>query len=202
MRLAQPIASRLPARAARLALAVAASALAGCAGPSRHPDAVSKPEIDLRPGFAQGGDPAVVAVRKILGAEGKLLGYLRVREGPGESRTRGYPKPIVRKPVRVYWVYDKFWKQKGFYTEQGDTFLLLRDGELEPLGIHDVDDAKLILLDIYDRQKIELAMIDPPRTLESEAERERAEREAKAAAAKKAAEGGAEGGAPAPEGGS
>lgn len=185
-----------------LCAALAATLLSGCAN-EKKADVQQRPEIDLRPGFAQGGDPTVVAVRRITTIEGTLVGYLKVRETPGETRTKGDPKPIVKKPFRINWVYDPYWKPRGFYTDEGGTFILDREGEIQERGRHNVDDAKTIILGHKERMRLELRPIEAPRTLDGDRAREAEEKVAREAAAKLAADkaSGEGGETPAPEGG-
>jgi hypothetical protein len=155
--------------------------LAGCERPEQQ--AETAPEVHRRK-LGEGVAP-VVAVRKIVDQNRKVLGYVKEMEDTSGRLVRG-------KPVDVYWVYDAWFNRLGFYTESGETWKLARDvvtGEMElrPLGDHDVDDSKRILLGMTDRIPIELAPMDPPRTLESDAEAERAARAKAAAEAAKAA---------------
>ena len=138
----------------------------------------------------------MVAVRKIATPDGDILGYLKVREAPGEDRKKGDPKPIVKRPFRINWVHDRNFKTRGFYTDEGRTYVLDRDGEFIDEGLHHIDDAKLIILGKNERQPIVLLEMDMPRTLEGDREKAAADKIARDAAAKAAAgkEGAAEGG--------
>jgi hypothetical protein len=114
----------------------------------------------------------------------KLFGFLKAMEAAGDKQT-GY------KPVQTFWVYDGHWVAKGFYTLHGSTFRLVTDPitgrqDFQPLGEHDVDDAKLILLGMKEREIVQLVDMDPPRTLESDAAEAKAKKDAAAAAAKAA----------------
>jgi hypothetical protein len=168
-------------RAALAALAtLTLLAPAGCA--SSKPKGPPKP--DLRPSRSAADiRHPVIAVRKIARESGETVGYLKVNEDPGDAR--------FKKPVRVYWVHDSFFKVLGFYTEQGETFRSTRDGAFDRVGQFDVDDAKRILLRLDPEQKLQLLMMDNPRTLQSERDaEEKAKAEAAAAAKKKEGEGG------------
>ena len=167
---------------AALALAVASSA-PGCAERPRTEQRPDLPKIRDEP------EPPrpVIAVRKIIAfPSGEVLGYLKVHEDN---------EPVLhRDAVHVFWVYDAYFKVLGFYTERGATFRVLKSGEFQELGNHDVDDSKRILLGKPREYQLELAPMDAPRTLEADAEAAR--QKAAAAAAAKDKPAGAEGGAP------
>lgn len=167
-------------------IAVALGVTAGCR--AARPPGERPPEL---PKASQKVTSPVIAVRKIAFESGQTLGYLKVHEDIDAKRN---------KPVQVYWVHDSYFKVLGFYTDTGETYQVLKDGGFRSLGLHDVDDAKRILLRTPRDVKIQLIAMDDPRTLESDAETlAQAKAAADAAKAKAAAP---EGGAPADGGAS
>jgi hypothetical protein len=57
----------------------------------------------------------------------------------------GYLKPLVRKvegeAIIDYWVYNSLLEQVGFYSAQGATYKVTRDGGLKFLGIVPAEDS-------------------------------------------------------------
>ena len=170
-----------------IAAALAAS-LGGCT--TAEPAGENRSNIEQR-AFGEGAAP-VVGVRKIMTENGKLLGYLKAMEDNSGRKIRG-------KAVMVFWVYNDHFKPLGFYTERGVTYRLATDPitgqpEFKTFGEHDVDDSKRLLLGLPAGTPVQLAAMDEPRTLESDAEAAAA---AKAKAAAQAPKPAADAGAPA-----
>ncbi len=144
------------------ALLLVAGIAAGCTWHA----AGEKPERSVAPAPLE--PYPVIAVRKIAIAK-EHRGYLKVHEDV-------YDGAPVTPPLITYWIYDRYFKVLGFYTEEGSTYRFDdrrgREGDLVALGRRKPHIAIRILLGyeaLDEKAEVLLLPMDKPRDPDEEA---------------------------------
>jgi hypothetical protein len=156
MKEARAVRGRLTLLACSLALGgLLVGAPSGCSSPRYADDASAEegPPTPVKP--PERFDPyPVVQVRKVL-IEGALAGYMKVRVDDTQKA----------KQLLIFLVYDESFALRGYFTENGRTFLATRDGDSKYMGARTREDSLRLLLDGERDTEVTLVPMDKPKSI-------------------------------------